>query len=148
MPVPKQTDPQYKLRLTQALKDQLDAAVAKSGRSLNAEILYRLNWSFENEEDQQRSRRYVEWLESGGLGDAPETPFALRSLIEVPHPAAQNEHGASSDEGGQTSTRFAAQLEQVNSTLAALLEENKLMREELSALYKQEAERQRYGDGS
>lgn len=40
------TDPQFKLRLTPELKRELDVAAAKSGRSLNAEILFRLEGSF------------------------------------------------------------------------------------------------------
>lgn len=49
MPAPKQTDPQFKLRMPKALKDDLDAAVLQSGRSLNAEIVYRLEKSFPQE---------------------------------------------------------------------------------------------------
>lgn len=44
--VMKQTDPQYKLRLSQELKDQIEAAAKQSGRSMNAEIVARLEGSF------------------------------------------------------------------------------------------------------
>lgn len=42
----KQTDPQYKLRLPQELKDQVEEAAKQSGRSMNAEIVARLESSF------------------------------------------------------------------------------------------------------
>ena len=41
----KQTDPQYKLRLPQELKDQIETAAKQSGRSMNAEIVARLQAS-------------------------------------------------------------------------------------------------------
>lgn len=44
--VMKQTDPQYKLRLSQELKDQVEAAAKEAGRSMNAEIVARLEGSF------------------------------------------------------------------------------------------------------
>ena len=46
MAAPKQTDPQFKLRMPQSLKDDLEAAVESSGRTLNAEIIWRLEQSF------------------------------------------------------------------------------------------------------
>lgn len=42
----KQTDPQYKLRLPQQLKDQIESAANTSGRSMNAEIVARLESTF------------------------------------------------------------------------------------------------------
>lgn len=41
-------DPQFKLRIPPALKVQIDQAAAENHRSLNAEILARLEESFEN----------------------------------------------------------------------------------------------------
>ena len=40
------TDPQFKLRLPQALKDRLDESAAANSRSINAEITHRLTRSF------------------------------------------------------------------------------------------------------
>lgn len=42
---PRQTDPQYKLRLTPSLKAALDDAARANNRSLNSEILARLEQS-------------------------------------------------------------------------------------------------------
>lgn len=42
----KQTDPQYKLRLPQELKDLVEAA-KRTGRSMNAEVVARLQTTFE-----------------------------------------------------------------------------------------------------
>ncbi|MEI5680478.1 MULTISPECIES: Arc family DNA-binding protein [unclassified Mesorhizobium] len=42
MATPKQTDPQFKLRFTPELRDQIDAAATANNRSMNAEIVARL----------------------------------------------------------------------------------------------------------
>ena len=42
----KQTDPQYKLRLPQDLKDRIEQSSKLSGRSMNAEIVSRLQASY------------------------------------------------------------------------------------------------------
>lgn len=44
---PKQTDPQFKLRMTPEIKDAIEAAAARNSRSMNAEILARLQASIE-----------------------------------------------------------------------------------------------------
>jgi hypothetical protein len=46
---PKQTDPQFKLRLPPDLKDALDSAAQRNNRSVSAEILARLAESFRYE---------------------------------------------------------------------------------------------------
>lgn len=46
MAVPKQTDPQFKLRLTPEVKAKIERAANESGRSMNAKILRRLEESF------------------------------------------------------------------------------------------------------
>ena len=43
---PKQTDPQFKLRMTPEIKDAIEAAAKANNRSMNAEILSRLEDSF------------------------------------------------------------------------------------------------------
>lgn len=43
-------DPQLKLRLPPALKDRITKAASDNGRSVNAEILARLERSFEDDE--------------------------------------------------------------------------------------------------
>ncbi len=44
---PKQTDPQFKLRMTPEIKDAIEAAAARNNRSMNAEILARLQASID-----------------------------------------------------------------------------------------------------
>lgn len=44
---PKQTDPQFKLRMTQEIKDAVERAAAANNRSMNAEILARLQQSID-----------------------------------------------------------------------------------------------------
>lgn len=46
----KQTDPQFKLRLPQGLKDRLESAATSNHRSLTAEIVARLEDSFSEPE--------------------------------------------------------------------------------------------------
>ena len=43
------TDPQFNLRMPQGLKDQIDEAALRSNRSINAEIVLRLQQSFLND---------------------------------------------------------------------------------------------------
>lgn len=56
MATPKQTDPQHKLRLTPELRDKLERAADKNFRSFNAEILNRLERTFEVEERMEARR--------------------------------------------------------------------------------------------
>lgn len=46
MPAPKQTDPQFKLRMTPDIKEAIEKSAAANNRSMNAEILARLEASF------------------------------------------------------------------------------------------------------
>jgi hypothetical protein len=50
MAQPAQTDPQFKLRLPAALKDRIENAAAENNRSMNAELVARLEESFEHQE--------------------------------------------------------------------------------------------------
>lgn len=49
---PKQTDPQFKLRLTPELKDRIERSAAVAGRSMNAEILLRLEAAYADEDNE------------------------------------------------------------------------------------------------
>lgn len=72
----KQTDPQYKLRIPQELKDKIEEAAEANGRSMNAEIVQRLQDSFSDHQTARllHERRklelvasYVEWCDKKGL---------------------------------------------------------------------------------
>lgn len=58
----KQTDPQYKLRIPPGLKEQIEAASKASGRSMNAEIVARLEASFDVQSGSQNFQRDMELL--------------------------------------------------------------------------------------
>jgi hypothetical protein len=45
----KRTDPQFKLRLPQQLKQKVEKSADKASRTLSNEIIFRLEWSFEAE---------------------------------------------------------------------------------------------------
>lgn len=62
MAAPKQTDPQFKLRLTPDLKNEIEAAARAGGRSMNAEILTRLEDSF-NEGSASELRQTIGMLQ-------------------------------------------------------------------------------------
>ncbi len=47
-------DPQLKLRLPQQLKDKVDQAAKDSGRSINAELVQRIEQSFLSTSDNER----------------------------------------------------------------------------------------------
>ena len=46
----KQTDPHFKMRLSPELKEQISVAAKAAGRSMNAEIVQRLDESFQKTE--------------------------------------------------------------------------------------------------
>jgi hypothetical protein len=48
MAAPKQTDPQFKLRMTPEIKKRIEKSAAENNRSMNAEILARLEHSFDS----------------------------------------------------------------------------------------------------
>ncbi len=51
-------NPQVNLRIPQSLKDQVEEAAEKSGRSMNAEICYRLEESFASNEVREPGAEY------------------------------------------------------------------------------------------
>lgn len=80
----KQTDPQFKLRLPPELKEELDAAAERSKRSLNAEIVSRLQSSFTEARDVQ-----VAEITSKMVGDRLEQlQHEVKELRAVIHQAA------------------------------------------------------------
>ena len=48
----KRTDPQFKLRLPEVLKEKLDAAADARSQTISNEIIRRLEWSFQAETEQ------------------------------------------------------------------------------------------------
>lgn len=61
---PKQTDPQFKLRLPPDIKEMLDASAARNNRSVSAEILARLADSFQYDGKQNVWDRQIDDLNS------------------------------------------------------------------------------------
>jgi hypothetical protein len=56
---PKQTDPQFKLRMTPEIKDAIEAAAARNNRSMNAEILARLQATIDGTTEQSSNSDYL-----------------------------------------------------------------------------------------
>ncbi|WP_339892877.1 Arc family DNA-binding protein [uncultured Devosia sp.] len=71
-------DPQMKIRITDDLRERLRMSASRNGRSLNSEIVLRLEQTYDREAEQRVSDDYVAWLESGCKGEEPEMPDALR----------------------------------------------------------------------
>ena len=96
MATPKQTDPQFKLRLTPELKREIDASAAKNNRSINAEIIHRLELSFamDTSEDELRVGYWEmpEGIDSDDISAAIDeatrqaTAYALKKLGVVQRP--------------------------------------------------------------
>ena len=104
-----QTDPQYKLRLSEDLRDRLRQASETNARSLNSEIIARLQWSFEAPTTRDplthilRPITEIEFVrEIAEAGRGPSKAFAeLRNELKAKH----------------------QELEEANKTIASLREE-------------------------
>lgn len=59
MATPKQTDPQFKLRFTPELRDQIEAAAKANTRTMNSEIIARLEESFTFPQTEYRLRAEI-----------------------------------------------------------------------------------------
>lgn len=89
MAAPKQTDPQYKLRMTPEIKEQIEKAAKANNRTMNAEILARLENSFVKkvseisaEELAENTRALTEVI-SVLKKDVRSDIFAMRMLLEI-----------------------------------------------------------------
>ncbi|WP_244542794.1 Arc family DNA-binding protein [Devosia crocina] len=102
------------VRLPDGMRDQLKAAASEVGRSMNAEIVARLEASFEIDE-------------AGG-----KQGFMMGEL------SAQIANSIS---------MLKAEISRMSNSLEMLTEENKFLREELSAMYRQASEHRRSEDG-
>lgn len=60
MATPKQTDPQFKLRLTPELKDAIERAASDNNRSMNAEIVSRLLITLEKEDPYKKVEEFID----------------------------------------------------------------------------------------
>lgn len=82
--LPIQPQDKYVLRLPDGMRDRIKLAADKNNRSMNAEIISRIEFSFAKEEEQQEWDRYIEFLEKdqahvegeylAGKTDNPITP--------------------------------------------------------------------------
>jgi tRNA 2-selenouridine synthase SelU len=72
----KQTDPQYKLRIPQDLKDRIEQAAKLSGRSMNAEIVKRLQGSYQTDAQGQASAASLQCAE-------PSATYSLSKGIQA-----------------------------------------------------------------
>lgn len=69
---------QFNLRVPEELKQKIDEASAKSGRSINAEATYRLEQSFDNLSDTISLEKYQELVKMH-----KETNAMLRQMSEL-----------------------------------------------------------------
>jgi hypothetical protein len=60
---PSELAERFQVRLPEGMRDLMRAAAAKSGRSMNAEIVYRLQWSIDEDEARDRANRHYNMLE-------------------------------------------------------------------------------------
>lgn len=124
----KQEDPQFKLRLPSELKQRIDVAAKENQRSIGAEIVQRLEQSFDGGEDAAGLRKEVEHLKAlleiarhgeeirGQMGQILAT--SMRRLLKVV-PRKDGEHPeialgrtliALTDHGGEGVASLLAEL--------------------------------------
>lgn len=70
------TDPQVNFRIPSELKDKLDEAAKENGRTLTAELILRLEMTFEHDDQMQDLLSRVEQLES-------ESKWQEKNLLDV-----------------------------------------------------------------
>lgn len=92
---PKQTDPQFKLRLTPELKGWIEKAAEANSRTMNAEILDRLQSSFAT---LPGTREVIAFLD--GSSDRPLKLFSLLASLESSLRNLEPAAPASSGSGG------------------------------------------------
>lgn len=64
-------DAQMKIRLPRFLKDEIDAAAESSGRSLNAEIVWRLERSIGEAAEKPKGMAFVRRAKKASLAETP-----------------------------------------------------------------------------
>lgn len=82
-------DPQMKIRLPADLKDQIEAAAKDSGRSMNAEIVARLEGSFSESSDTEMVHKLVDQLDRQEL--------TISTLTKLAHALAVTDHSGQDD---------------------------------------------------
>ncbi|MER8938707.1 Arc family DNA-binding protein [Mesorhizobium sp. M0915] len=91
MATPKQTDPQFKLRLPAALKDRIDAAAISNNRSINAEIVATLEEKYPAPIDFDQEAFMEKWV-SPILDDDGSDYVKHRDLLRAADEAARQLH--------------------------------------------------------
>lgn len=87
------TDPHFRLRIPADLKDRIEAAASKSNRSINAEILSRLEGSFETGDITELVRRVDRLEESAAAKGIFLAPFAKDAVKAVAAKARRTRRG-------------------------------------------------------
>lgn len=85
------TDPQFNIRMPEKLKEKIESAAAKSGRSMTAEVIHRLEHSFPSDEtiDLFNPTKHVDKKVADlsqrvdELGTIPEVKHEMQLLGEV-----------------------------------------------------------------
>lgn len=127
--VPSRGSDQFMLRLPQGMRDRLKDAADENGRSMNSEIVSRLERTFAIDQANQRARERV------ARGEPPEeVPPPTDDDYPTLEPADVETLALAAQISGDTT---AFMLEQIVEQLTELRKENQLLREEVSALHKQ-----------
>jgi plasmid stability protein len=131
---------QYMVRFPQGMRDQLKDAAAKHGRSMNAEIVHRLAFSFDFEMRQfldrpaAQNQGHVEqdWLDLTSQGYEPDPQNDDTQALAVKSVVAS----------------LAAKLDEISEQLSELRKEKEALTNEVVDMYNQDAERRDRGDGN
>lgn len=112
---------------------------------MNAEIIWRLQWSVDEDQANERAQAHHRLLEqvSDGTLSADAVPDMSKNS-GAPDVESPDNYGSTVTIGRSPnwqprplSPDLAAKLEEITGTLSTLLEENKFLREEVSALHRQ-----------
>lgn len=79
------TDPQFNVRMPADLKEKIEEAAKENGRSMNAEIVYRLQQSIEEEQAETGGIRQMEFrVVDRSIGKGPQKIFnALEEMEKI-----------------------------------------------------------------
>lgn len=110
MATPKQTDPQYKLRLTHELKERIERSAFENNRSMNAEIIKRLEEAYDREDSAGGIKFDVNRLSEDDKQQMAEYLAKAALVLIGKHP----------EQAGASNNKQAA----INATLDVVLDEH------------------------
>ena len=97
------TDPQFNVRMPADLKEKIEEAAKENGRSMNAEIVYRLQRSIEDDQEETAGFRQMDFkIVDPSIGKGPQKIFnALEEMERILTGTLKMLEEAEHDEDGE-----------------------------------------------